>query len=140
MASFIDPRKRPTGVQVHISTGRGVDIQWGDGHASHYEFVYLREKCPCATCNEEREKKAAAPVPATASAGALPGLPGLGPALPMFKPKPTARQAKAVGQYAVQFDFSDGHSTGIYSFEFFRTICPCEQCARDFRSDATPQA
>ena len=99
MHSFFDPRKRPTAVQVHVSTGRGVDINWGDGHASHYEFVYLREKCPCATCNEEREKKAAAALstltPTGASAGALPGL---GPSLPMFKPKPPARQAKAERQ------------------------------------------
>jgi len=136
MATFFDPRKRPTAVQVHVSTGRGLDINWGDGHASHYDFVYLREKCPCATCNEEREKKAAAPVGGTG----LPGLPGLGPALPMFKPKPTARQAKTVGQYALQFEFNDGHSTGIYSYDFLRTICPCEQCARDFRSEAPPQA
>jgi len=136
MATFFDPRKRPTAVQVHVSTGRGLDINWGDGHASHYEFVYLREKCPCATCNDEREKKAAAPV----GGPGLPGLPGLGPALPMFKPKPTARQAKTVGQYALQFEFNDGHSTGIYSYDFLRTICPCEQCARDFRSEAPPQA
>ena len=136
MATFFDPRKRPTAVQVHVSTGRGLDINWGDGHASHYEFVYLREKCPCATCNDEREKKAAAPV----GGPGLPGLPGLGPALPMFKPKPTAWQAKTVGQYALQFEFNDGHSTGIYSYDFLRTICPCEQCARDFRSEAPPQA
>lgn len=134
MAAFFDSRKRPTAVQVYVSTGRGVDINWGDGHSSHYEFVYLREQCPCATCNEEREKKKAAPVNSAA-----PGLPGLGPALPMFKPKPTARQAKTVGQYALQFDFTDGHSTGIYSFEFLRTICPCEQCAREFRSSPASQ-
>jgi len=139
VAFFFDPRKRPTAVQIHVSTGRGVDIRWEDGHSSHYEFVYLREKCPCATCNDEREKKASAPVGAPGPMGA-PGLPGLGPALPMFKPKATARQAKAVGQYAIQFEFSDGHSTGIYSFEFLRTICPCEQCARDFRSPAPPVA
>ena len=138
MPPFFDSRKRPTGVQVHVSTGKGVDIQWSDGHASHFEFAYLREKCPCATCNEEREKKASAPV--AGSAAGLPGLPGLGPALPMFKPKPAARQAKTVGQYALQFDFNDGHSTGIYSFEFLRTICPCQQCAADFRSAAPPEA
>ena len=135
MTPFFDPRKRPTSVKVHVSTGRGVDIEWGDGHASHYDFVYLRDKCPCATCNEEREKKASAPVSGPAGA-----LPGLGPALPMFKPRATARQAKAVGQYAIQIDFSDGHSTGIYSFEYLRSVCPCEACAREFRSAQAPQA
>jgi len=29
----------------------------------------------------------------------------------------------------VRFDFSDGHHTGIYSFDYFRRICPCAECA-----------
>ena len=64
MTQFFDPRKRPSAVRVNVSTGQGVDIEWGDGHESHYEFAYLREQCPCATCNEEREKKQHATVPA----------------------------------------------------------------------------
>jgi DUF971 family protein len=123
MSSFFDPRKTPASVRVHVSTGQGVDIEWGDGHASHYDFTYLRDHCPCATCNEARDKKPDASP-----------LPGMGPALPMFKPRPTARQAKAVGQYAIQIEFSDGHATGIYSFDYLRTQCPCEECAREFRS------
>ena len=131
MANFFDPRKRPTSVKVNVSTGRGVDIEWGDGHASHYEFVYLREKCPCATCNDEREKKEHATVP-----GGAPGtLPGMGPSLPLYKPKPTARQAKAVGNYAIQIDFSDGHTTGIYSFEYLRSVCPCAECSKTTTGD-----
>src|SRR2546430_7751186 len=43
---------------VHVSSGAGVDVTWADGHASHYEFAYLREECPCATCSDAREKKA----------------------------------------------------------------------------------
>src|SRR5207249_5235778 len=52
----IDTRRKPTSVKVHVSSGAGVDIAWSDGHASHYDFTYLREHCPCATCNDEREK------------------------------------------------------------------------------------
>jgi len=122
-------------VNVYVSTGKGVDIEWSDGHASHFEFVYLRDKCPCATCNEERDKKAHATVPA----GPAPTLAGLGAALPMFKPKPAARQAKAVGNYAIQIDFSDGHATGIYSFEFLRSICPCDACVQEYRAAHPPQ-
>jgi DUF971 family protein len=124
MPSFLDPRKKPASVKVNVSTGQGVDIVWSDGHASHFDFAYLREKCPCATCNEAREKKPSTPAP----------LVGLGPSLPMYKPKVAARAAKAVGQYAIQMDFNDGHSTGIYSFDLLRTLCPCGECAREFRS------
>ena len=50
------------------------------------------------------------------------------------KGPPKARAAVAVGNYAIQIEFTDGHSTGIYSFDYLRTICPCEACAREFRS------
>jgi DUF971 family protein len=109
-------------VKVQVSTGQGVDIAWSDGHASHYDFAFLRDKCPCATCNDARNKKAEA----ASMAGGL-------VTLPMFKPKATARSAKAVGNYAIHIDFSDGHSTGIYSFDLLRTLCPCDECARAFR-------
>jgi prepilin-type processing-associated H-X9-DG protein len=119
-----DPRKKPASVKIHVSTGAGVDIAWADGHASHFEFEFLREKCPCATCNDERLKKSESAPVALAPPSAL----------PMYKPKIKARGAQAVGQYAIKIDFNDGHSTGIYSFDMLRTICPCADCARDFRA------
>ncbi len=123
-----DPRKKPTSIKIHVSSGTGVDITWADGHASHYEFAYLREECPCATCNDEREKK-------QLLGAAAPAFPS-SPVLPMFKPKPRARTATQVGSYAIQLSFTDGHSTGIYSYDYFRIICPCAECARAFRAAA----
>jgi len=119
----LDTRKKPKDVKVHVSTGAGVDITWSDGHASHYDFAYLRDQCPCALCDDDRRKKVALASPT-----------GAGAALPMFKPKATARAAAAVGNYAIQIEFTDGHSTGIYSFDYLREICPCDACAREFRS------
>jgi DUF971 family protein len=51
----------------------------------------------------------------------------------MYKPRVTAKAAKAIGNYAIGFEFSDAHATGIYSFDCLREICPCEACAREFR-------
>ncbi len=59
--------------------------------------------------------------------------------LPMFKPRVTAKSAQAMGNYALQISFSDGHATGIYSFEHLREICPCEACGRDFRDVQSSQ-
>ncbi|MGB6876874.1 MAG: DUF971 domain-containing protein [Candidatus Acidiferrales bacterium] len=120
----LDIRKKPIDVKVHISTDAGVDITWSDAHTSHYDFPYLREHCPCATCRETHDKHAE--VDAKTAGGSS--------ALPMFKPKITARAAATVGNYAVQIEFTDGHSTGIYSFDHLREICPCEACAREFRA------
>jgi DUF971 family protein len=119
----IDERKKPTAVKIHVKTGAGVDVTWADGHSSHYEFTYLREQCPCATCNDERAKKESMPAANPLSS----------PLLPMYKPKPRAQGATQVGNYAVQISFTDGHSTGIFSYDYLRTLCPCEECGRAFR-------
>ncbi|MGB7847205.1 MAG: DUF971 domain-containing protein [Candidatus Acidiferrum sp.] len=128
MPTPIDHRKKPTAVKVHVKTGAGVDITWADGHSSHFEFGFLRDHCPCATCNDERAKKeshAAMNLPAS-------------PLLPMYKPKPRAQAATQMGNYAIQINFTDGHSTGIFSYDYLRTLCPCEECAKAFRDTAAP--
>lgn len=136
----IDTRRQPASVKVHVSSGAGVDITWADGHASHYNFAYLREECPCAMCNDARMKKAQGKQKdqqlkkENTSHTASPPLNS--PLLPMYKPKLAAKAAHAVGNYALQIDFNDGHATGIFSFDYLRTICPCEECAREYRSDS----
>jgi len=121
----LDARRRPHTVKIQVTSGSGVDIVWSDQHSSHYDFAYLRELCPCALCNDERAKKAASPT----GSGAAPQ----SSVLPMFKPKPKARSAHPIGNYAIQIEFTDGHNTGIYSYDYLRTICPCDECAREFR-------
>lgn len=116
-----DLKRKPASVKIHVSSGAGVDIAWADGHSSHFDFVYLRDHCPCATCNDERAKKESLADSSAAFRSS--------PALPMFKPKPRAQSAQAVGQYAIQISFSDGHSTGIYSYDLLRSICPCAECS-----------
>jgi DUF971 family protein len=120
----LDKRKRPASVKVNVTTGEGVDVTWSDNHASHYDFPYLRDHCPCAVCNDEREKNE------QTSAN-----PAAGPVLPMYKPRVTAKKATAVGNYAIQIEFSDAHATGIYSFEHLREICPCDACRREFHRE-----
>jgi DUF971 family protein len=120
----IDARKKPTTVKVHVTTGAGVDIVWSDGHASHYDFPYLRDECPCATCNDERIRKSAGAGAVHAPAAAL----------PMYKPKARAQAATTVGNYAIQITFTDGHATGIFSYDHLRSICPCPDCAKAFRA------
>jgi DUF971 family protein len=34
----------------------------------------------------------------------------------------TLRGWRPVGGYAIQFDFSDGHNTGLYTFEYLRSL------------------
>ena len=111
----------PKSVKVHLTTGAGMDIEWGDGHVSHYGFVYLRDACPCAMCEEERGKTGRRPGdPATAAPGAL----------LIFKPTAKPLSAEGVGKYAIKFSWNDNHDLGIYSWKFLREICPCDECKK----------
>ena len=81
-------------------------IAWSDGQRREYRFGELRERCPCATCREHRAK----PAP-------------LLPVLSAAEARPVKVLAmKPVGNYAYSIAFSDGHNTGIYTFEFLRSL------------------
>ena len=119
----------PKSVRVEKTAGTGVDIDWSDGHQSHYSFQFLRDACPCALCEEERTKQGLEP---GQGPGSKPG------ELPMFRPAAKPQEVEAVGRYALRFTWSDGHETGIYSWDFLRDICPCQEC-RARRARATEQ-
>jgi DUF971 family protein len=109
----------PKSVKVHLTTGEGLDIAWKDGHKSHYSFVFLRDACPCALCDDERGKSGRKiGQPAKSAPGTL----------PMFKESAKALKAEGVGKYAIRFDWNDGHNLGIYSWKFLREVCPCVEC------------
>ena len=109
----------PVKVRVLKTEGTGMEIDWRDGHRSRWSFAWLREACPCATCQDEREKHRrrggeARPAPAALQ--------------PMYKPAIRPDSVRQVGRYAVAFDWNDGHTSGIYSWEFLRRHCLCEAC------------
>lgn len=101
---------------IAISKSTGIKIDWKDGHHSEFSLEYLRDECPCATCTgahgtEPQKTNYANPSP-----------------FPMYKPKLKMNSVEPVGRYAVRIHWNDGHSTGIYSFDHLRDICPCADC------------
>ena len=89
--------------------GARLGIDWRDGHHSEYEPLQLRLNCRCAGCVDE-----------------MSGRPVLDPGSVPADVYPLA--IRYVGKYALQFDWSDGHTTGIYPFELLRALCPCAAC------------
>ena len=84
-------------------------IEWSDGERRQYTLRELRDRCPCATCREKRQKPAAPPNP----------LQVLSPA----EARPLAiREMSPVGNYAYSIAFSDGHDTGIFTLDFLREL------------------
>lgn len=93
---------------------QAMEIAWGDGHESEYPLKYLRGECPCASCRTEREEARSNPF-RVLGANARP-------------PSSEIVDIEPVGRYGMKLVWKDGHSAGIYTFEYLREICPCEAC------------
>ena len=88
--------------------GRGLQIGWSDGQIRRYFVAELRRECPCASCREKARAAAEKP-------------PELLPVIANPQGEPlTIVQMEPLGQYAYTIIFSDGHNTGIYTFDFLR--------------------
>ena len=104
---------------IAISKSKGIKIDWTDGHHSEYGLVYLRQQCPCASCTGAH---------GTEPQVYQPDAPDPSNPFPMFKAALKMNSVEAVGSYAIQINWSDGHNSGIYSFDHLRKICNCSAC------------
>ena len=92
---MIEPR------QIIEESDSEISIVWSDETENKYNATELRRACPCAGCvNEWTGEK-------------------------MLKAENVAEDLTfssiaIVGRYALNFDFSDGHDTGIFSFQFLK--------------------
>jgi len=91
---------------TNLSLSEGVlTIAWSDGTRRQYDVAELRNACPCATCNTERQRSEEGGYDPAAAALDL----GI-------------RRMRPVGNYAYGISFSDGHDTGIYTLELLRQL------------------
>ena len=102
-----------TPLRLDLKKDRQLTIQWQDGHESVYPVAFLREQCPCAQCKIDRQERAQRKP--TLSLRVLSGN-SAGPL--------AAVGAELVGNYAIRLDWSDKHGSGIYSFQYLRSIDP----------------
>ncbi len=82
---------------------RELVVDWNDGTRSEFSLHFLRMSCPCAQCVNEWT-------------GEL-----------MLKPEAVSTEIKprrlfSVGRYALGIEWSDGHSTGIYSYDYLKKL------------------
>jgi len=94
--------------------GGKISILWSDGHRSIYDPLSLRSACPCAMCQGE------------------PGVFGkhYSTAKTEIHRDVQADEIESVGRYGLKITWNDGHNLGIYTFEYLRSLCECEECGR----------
>ena len=94
---MIEPR------QIVEDSDSELSIKWSDDSETQFNAVQLRRACPCAGCiNEWTGEKQ---LKDDSIAESL-----------------TFTHISIVGRYALNFHFSDGHDTGIFSFKYLREL------------------
>jgi DUF971 family protein len=101
----IKPAKKvavPTAVNVSADQ-RALELKWDDGSTKTLSAQRLRQQCPCAECVEE-----------------FTGRRVLDPAAIDANMKIV--EVQQVGNYALSFTFGDLHRTGIFNWEYLRSL------------------
>jgi DUF971 family protein len=93
---------RPTAIRVERDKRRLV-IDWSDAIRSSYPWTFLRSVCPSA--GEKVAREEANPL---AVLGKI--------------PSSDLTDVRPVGNYAINLVWADGHSAGIYSWEYLRRL------------------
>ena len=104
--SMIEPTTTPTLVPKRIEPRNATEIllAWNNGDEYALPYFELRFHCPCASCVDEHTGKRT---------------------LKREQIQPDVRPLSIhpIGRYAIQINWSDRHSTGMYSFEGLATLC-----------------
>ena len=88
-------------VDLVVERGQGITASFADGHVASFALEELRLGCPCATCRDLRDRGSA---PWTKSGARTLAI----------------ADARFHGAWGINITWNDGHSTGIYTFEFLR--------------------
>ncbi len=88
-----------------------LQIEWTDGEICMYPYDLLRNSCPCAQCRGGHENMHLEPKDDVFL-------------IPLMDVKVTRIKAlEAVGNYALNIEWEDGHKYGIYNWHYLKTLC-----------------
>jgi len=97
-------------LKLNLKRDEKLEVVWDEGQVSVFSLPYLRSKCPCATCKEIRAEQG---LKKKTSLTILQG---------NFDRPLRVESAEMVGNYALRIDWSDQHSSGIYSFDYLAEL------------------
>lgn len=100
--------KTLTPVEITLTPERELKFTWSDGHVVRFALQYLRDECPCAGCKGETGLLGVHYAPMQLNV-MTPGMYDL-------------KSVQPVGNYAIALHWGDGHTTGIYSWEYLLNL------------------
>ena len=80
-----------------------VAIRWSDGTEKYIKNIKLRDNCPCANCSGEKD---------------VFGNIYIGNKKKLNDSSYRISKITKIGHYAIRFFWMDGHSEGLYTFDF----------------------
>ena len=92
----------PSNIRAHQSEAV-LEVAWADGQVDRFPYRFLRAECPCASCRDEWTGERIFREESIQSGLKLEGM-------------------EPIGTYAVQIAWSDGHSSGLYTWEALRQL------------------
>ncbi len=105
-------------VEIQRDGESSIVIRWSDESTTTWTARELRQSCPCATCREKRrgEKQTSQTKPRML------------PVLSAAEARPLGIESmRPVGTYAYNIGFTDGHSSGLFTFAMLnRTSSPAD--------------
>jgi DUF971 family protein len=103
---------KPTAITLNRAAKKLI-IVWDDGATCEYALDVLREACPCVECRGGHENMSGKP-----------DVENLLLTIPLIRNKSYAiAKIVPVGNYAITPEWTDGHSTGIYTWGYLRELC-----------------
>src|SRR4029077_13499799 len=110
----MEPQFKPTAIKAPHGA-RTFEVTWADGQKMSYPHEILRGYCPCAGCQGH--------------SGAIRFVAG---------GQLDIKTIEQVGDYALSFEWGDGHATGIYTFRYLRSLCQCSECVSQEQASERP--
>jgi DUF971 family protein len=96
---MIDP---PTNIRA-LQGEQVLEVTWSDGLVARFPYRFLRYQCPCASCQDEWTHERIINEDS-------------------IRPDLKLEGMEPIGTYAVQPAWSDGHSSGLYTWETLREL------------------